>query len=805
MKFFFSFLTLLIFQVNLFSQGAPGMKSENLPPDEVFLHIDRNLYHPGDTIRFKAYIRDRQTGILETKSISLYSIIVKSTHQTIDSARFRIKNSLSSGWLKIPDTLQYGDYTIISFTSDMMNYDPEYIFSAPVSIRSPNIMKVKVDSEKENKISPAYQTPLDQSSVDLRWLPEGGTFINGINQRLAFNAVTSTGKSLEVSGVIFSKRGEKISEFKSGRLGPGFVEFTPLQEDSCYAVLNGAQFTGMEWPLPIPERTGVLLRINKNEDGMLDILIDGKGINEKRYLLTLMMNNVLVLSKGVKIESMRKFSIRTDQMPTGTAYLTLYDSSRNAVAERLVFVNSQNKMNIEISSTASHYRKGDEAEITINTIDKDGKNVDAMISVSVIDSITGYCSSLPLADIESSFLYDREFYENLPLSIKLKGLSGLSKEDLDLLMMTFGWRKFKSVEVTDNMTSVEMTDYDYIKLKSPATGKKVRDEIWIITDEGLDIFKMKTDKNNESIFRFDSLDNSVGRVMILPYFISDRNKNLVSVEYPQNKKFTDKAKLISNDFICLNTGTPAINNEELFFNTDSVIPIETVTIKAKSAIQKMSVKEEDMFKNAYSTTLNINSFINSGTFEDIIYRFNPFKVNKFEKKIYLRAAAYSLRGGYNPALVIIDNDPIYSNTYELIATLPASQIVSITIIKGPQGFARYGYPALGGIVFVSTKSRSGIINNIPYDPDLKEGNMKFVRLFRNDTEYYIPTKEEVNLIPEYRSRPTLLWQSELYVNKSGPIKIKYPNNMTKGTAIVIVNGVSVTNQVGTGRYIYQVR
>ena len=80
-----------------------------------------------------------------------------------------------------------------------------------------------------------------------------------------------------------------------------------------------------------------------------------------------------------------------------------------------------------------------------------------------------------------------------------------------------------------------------------------------------------------------------------------------------------------------------------------------------------------------------------------------------------------------------------------------------------------------------------------------------IRLFRTETEFYIPAKEEVADDPVYQFRPTILWQDFVFIDESGTVKIKYPNNLVKGTALVFVNGISFSNLMGSGRYSYKVR
>ena len=76
-SFLFYFHT-VVFSQNLTDNLADALNEsmQAQPADQVFLHLDRNLYHPGDTIRFQAYIRDRMSGIIGSESISLYSFLL---------------------------------------------------------------------------------------------------------------------------------------------------------------------------------------------------------------------------------------------------------------------------------------------------------------------------------------------------------------------------------------------------------------------------------------------------------------------------------------------------------------------------------------------------------------------------------------------------------------------------------------------------------------------------------------------------------------------------------------------------------
>ena len=88
--------------------------------------------------------------VFTTESSSLYALLLNSDHVTIDSARFRIMYAGASGWLKVPDDIPVGDYSVLAFTSIDMNYSPEYAFNAPIKIDNllPASAKTKSDSKE---------------------------------------------------------------------------------------------------------------------------------------------------------------------------------------------------------------------------------------------------------------------------------------------------------------------------------------------------------------------------------------------------------------------------------------------------------------------------------------------------------------------------------------------------------------------------------------------------------------------------------------------------------------------------------
>jgi|WetSurMetagenome_2_1015567.scaffolds.fasta_scaffold00004_153 hypothetical protein len=789
-------------RLNLFGQ--------QLPADQVFIHTDRNIYYPGDTIHFQAYIRDRQTGVFETGSIALYAMLINENHRTIDSARFRIVNSTSSGWLKIPEAISEGDYSLLSFTSRMMNYDPEYIFSASLRIDRKRVFRSQPQTtRREGKDTLEYIIDPENEPVDLKFLPEGGTFVYGIKQRIAFNAVTSTGRNIKCKGKIYNQKGEFIADFRSGQFSPGIFEFTPKEGDTYFAGPGGNEFGGKRYPLPAPTKTGITLRVNRLAGSVIEAEVNSKNTRGEKYVVSLTMNNVLVLFKEITTDTLNKIRINTSELPAGTAYVTLFNNNLEIVAERPVFINQDKKLFIDIKPSNLSCKRGDETTITINTTDFYGNGVGSVVSVSVVDSTYGFGSSFPFQTLESICFFDNQFLNNLPGMIRQNGFLNIDDEEKDLLLMTYGWRKYPGKENSPDNTGLQINDYDYLTIINKGPEKKTRREITLTTVEGGEMISLKKDNTGCAVLHFDTLGNQVRQIMILPDNNPLKNAYKLNVKFPVNEGFIKSVKSVKPVIIKPEYEFILRNNRDQQIIIDSAIQIEEVKIRAP--IQRAEVfynKYQQIYQYASLSTLTKKEMTGCLNLEDILIRLNPYHIDTKNKKIYLRPAS-NMRGTTPPALIVYDDLPLPDKSYYLISDIPASQISSVTALKGKQGYAVYGDEANGGVIFITSgwkKMADGDFSEKDFAPARPEDDlMRAISVFRKEAQYYIPAKEEATMIPEYQVRPTLFWNGEILLDGKGPVKITFPNHMLPGKVIIMVNGVSFDNMPGSARSVYMIR
>ena len=82
----------------------------------LFLHLDKSIYQPGETIWFTGYILNRDTALKAEQNI-LYVILVDTVdHKLMLKQRFLIRYIIGTGFLSLPDTLAAGDYWVMDYT-----------------------------------------------------------------------------------------------------------------------------------------------------------------------------------------------------------------------------------------------------------------------------------------------------------------------------------------------------------------------------------------------------------------------------------------------------------------------------------------------------------------------------------------------------------------------------------------------------------------------------------------------------------------------------------------------------------------
>jgi hypothetical protein len=783
--------------------------------DQLHVHLDRNVYQPGDTLFFQAYIRDKFSGNFESKSAALYALLTNEKRLLVDSSRYKISNSTASGWMIIPPKSEVGKYHLTAFTSSMQNNDPIEAFQLDLYVKelTSNQNQIKMVFKKE-KYLPGDTTDatlrisdsINDSRINLRFLPEGGTFIEGVEQRVGFNATNYMGEPIEIEGLLKNTLGSVLDTIRSGPFGPG--SFVCTARSGLYVELTKGAGSERIWPLPDPSITGISLTVSLIEDNSFAVDIQSNAYVGESVTVSGTLNLVQFFSQDVKLTQKQRILVNTSTLPAGVATITLFNKELKPVAERLVYLNSNKRLQFNIKPEKHIVRTGEENELAITVTDGEGKPSEGFFSVSVTDSVRGIAADLFAPGIEYTYNYHPFFSGNLPAKVLAKGVENLTPDDRDLLLMVYGWSRISWDLKSTNPEAFKLINYDLLKLKLLYANKKNK------ADRSLDLFSLEgassrhlvTDQFGEITLPLDSLSEITRSVILMPDVKNKNKATGVMLSIPYNEQYFKSEKLfIRQPILPIKKYIVAASDRPIAME-EKTIEIAEVTVIGHQNDKVYRDEYEKMYQANNVKSLDSEPLWSSSTLETAIRKLIfPYKITL--DNIFLHSTRTILKGPV-PALIVLDGMALYDQGWPRVCTISPSEVTSLTIMDGKNGFIRYGEFAQGGVIYINTRSSNPnlIRERTNWNLQNKKDNMLVpISLYRPHVEFYNPTRSELERNPLLQSRATVFWQSEVYFGGKDPVRIKFPNLKHAGPVLITVNGVSVNNLVGSGKGRYEVQ
>jgi hypothetical protein len=457
--------------------------------EKIFIHYDKSSYIAGETIWFKAYIMD---GFLpSTKSTVLCVELINDSGKTAQKKILSINGSAAVGEFELSKKMIQGSYTVKAFTRTLMNFGFERYYYHTIEIYNPTS---PIQNIKEDNFTSIY------------FLPEGGNLIRDIKNTVAFKCVDMRGYPVSVSGKIVDALGKEQTNFKSSFNGMGKFEFTPKSGEQYYAecILNNVENKRIS--LPIAMQEGVVLNIFRDKEKTffnIDASTTNKDALLPSYILGVQENMVVFKSLFKAGSNVISGEIPVQQLPTGILQITVFNKENKPLAERLAFINSGdyipkgtfNKAIVGLASRAKNayaFNLEDTIagsfSVAVTEYDGERKKEDNIVSRFLLtDDIKGYVH-------EPAYYFENNDVEH--------------QQNLDLVMLTNGWRKYSWKELFSNhFPSMAFKDPGYItaigKAYDPATGKPlVNSELSIIVktkDKKNDLLLAETDNEGSII------------------------------------------------------------------------------------------------------------------------------------------------------------------------------------------------------------------------------------------------------------------------------------------------------------------
>jgi hypothetical protein len=438
---FFIFLLTVIHAITVKGQVLPGVQNSfsqynlNTLQEKLFVHTDKSAYTAGELIWFKIYaVEGTDHRPLDLSKVA-YVEVLDNNQNAVMQAKISMKNGTGSGSIYVPVTLTSGNFLLRAYTSWMKNFSPDYYFYKKLVIINP----LKSPDEDAKTITPPV--------YDIQFFPEGGNLVNGISSVVGFKATDQSGMGVNFKGAILDKSNDTIVKFEPTKFGIGHFQFKPGVNNAYHAVIKIAGKT-IQKDLPQISESGYVVNVKSN-GSILTITVNTNLPAANVYLFAHTRGNIKDIETAAISNGIATFNLDKGKLNDGISQLTIFNSDRQPVCERLYFKRPVNKLIIDAVTDNQKYNTRKKVNISIDAKDETNKPVVADLSLSVyrLDSLQHPAQE----DIQNYLTLSSDLKGNIESpGYYFKNTGAEADEAADNLMLTQGWRRFKWAEVLQN-------------------------------------------------------------------------------------------------------------------------------------------------------------------------------------------------------------------------------------------------------------------------------------------------------------------------------------------------------------------
>ncbi|WP_167618786.1 MG2 domain-containing protein [Maribellus sediminis] len=498
--------------------------------EKIFVQTDRPVYLPGEELWFSAFLLNASSQQLNQSESVLYLELVSPVGITRQKNIFKLNAGRAWGSILLDQNLKSGDYYLIAYTNWMRNSGSDYYFSKQIHISAEAIElppdTIALQSAGNNDTAVEYEETTSSSEIHLSFFPEGGTLIEGILSKLAFEAVNENGSGIDLDALVVDDTGEIICAAKTLWRGKGFFMLTPQAGKEYFIRVNSENQNSQEYKLPEAQSDGLTFSVKEmTKQKQIKVNVSRKGnlSSTKSAVLLSMQNGVPVKAFSIDFDNTQNVDIVIDksEFRSGIVQFTLFDEARNPLAERLFFVKGTDKLNINLTENSLTDRPRGEVKLTMQVTDSNGNPVEGDFALSVTDA-----HRIPDAAYHSPDIFkyltlyaDLPDYKSMDSSFFENTVEGNVKSEL--LMLTNGWRRYYWQEVlSDTIAIPEFLEEPGIYVtgtvqKSPKSKRIPEDAVVTMVTGGknMELFSEKVGEDGTFTFLLKDFEDTLRAVV----------------------------------------------------------------------------------------------------------------------------------------------------------------------------------------------------------------------------------------------------------------------------------------------------
>lgn len=741
---------------------------------KMYLQYDKSAYTPGETVWFKDYLMKGMFPDDESKTV--YVDWIAEDGNILQHSLWAVENASTYGQFQIPLYYTGSFIHVRAYTKWMLNFDSAFLYNHDLKILS----EVKPPRPPNKLIS------------ELDFFPEGGDAVAGITNKIAFKANDQYGRPVSIEGVVQDNHGSVIDSLHIIHDGMGYFFIFPQPGQTFSAVWedeNGNQHTT---PLPDIKNSGATLRVAISGSSRLFQISASPSSELKAVHVLGTMYDHQIFSLDETLENGNaEGTIPTSSLPSGILSITVFDPQWNPLAERITYINNAEYLftpSVNMSKVNLNKRAKNNLQISLP------EDVNGNFSVSVTDAqlesdnSDNIISHLLLTGELKGKVYNPGFY--------FSHNSDSIQQQLDLVMLTHGWRRFDWRKVLHGqLPDIKyQKDTDYLSLSGKVVGanpkklQKAGDIILMIAqkDAGTQTFTIPVDPdgyfNDPSIILFDT-------AQIFYDFSSKKSISRFSVEFmpdvlPPFSHFFSAASFINNYFSDTMANRYHLQlskeaEEQLKYFNGEVLKNINISLPKRLRLKQINDKyTSGIFKNGDARELDLLDDPLASSYTDIVSYIQGKIPSLYYDYISQTFKWMSNRAGENvPALYLNE----MGTNYNVLSFISVSNVAYIKVFR-PGYIVAPGAGTGGAIVIYTKMGKDG--QPISYLKGLDNHHVTGYTVVR---EFYSPNYDSLTIDDKKDLRTTLYWNPTVTA-APGQKKVDltfFNNDFTDGYRVIL--------------------
>jgi hypothetical protein len=783
---------------------------EKYPQEKIYVHFDKPAYNTGETIWFKSYLF---AGIMPSPiSRNFYAEILDQSGKVLQQKILPIYEGSSAGHFDLPANLPP---TVVfrAYTSWMLNFDTTFLFSKTIRILNKTVPVAPPGTTAATKpagakpggsAAPAGSVP---TAVSLRFFPEGGELVTGIESVVAVKVTDVFGLPVNAEGAIKDASGATAATFSTTHDGMGRFTLEPQAGKTYFAEWTDEKKQTHKTPLPDAKPIGIVLQCAPTGNRQAFIIKRSQDAPEQLKTLYLLgyFNSQVVYKARLNLAQnfMVSGSIPLEGIPTGMMQMTVFDADWKPLAERISFVNKEDYFfATKVVPVAKSMERRGKNTLVIDVPDTLKSN----LSIAITDA--GLTKADPDADNIVSHLLlsgDLRGYIHNPYYY-FTGNDDTVRAHLDLVMLTNGWRRFKWDELAaGKLPVIKFPRENYLALNATLTGVL---QSQVPKNTQLNVFLQAKDSSRQLFFlTMDSTgkfkqDGLVFFDTVSVFYQFNNSKHLANKAIVNFTNGTLKGPALIKPDTAWRVPMPldtSLLNRGKYFASEAerlkpelekkVKVLETVTVKARQKTKQQQMDERytsGLFSGGDATTFDLTDDVSAlGAMN--IFSYLQGRVAGLQITTGGGGSQLQWRGA-TPSL-FLNEMPVDVSAIE---NIPVTDIAYVKAFR-PPFFGAMGGGA-GGAIAIYTKKGGDVSSS-----NTNVGGLDKSRLtgYSVPKEFYSPdySKESAqNDLPDIRT--TIYWAPYLLTDKNNhKITLNFFNNDVSKRLRIILEGMNEDGQL----------